>query len=317
MCGEVKSKKDDKTASTPLVTISDLQKMKQFEVIIMRLRLNPFKTKFIPYYQWNLKKYAKAEYPTREKAKVSTFDIREFVKEKKKEKLMEMMNQPGGAPNGGGMSFPGMMGGMPGMSGMPGMPGTSSMMGGMPRPNVMPANNMISNNAPNQASSGFNVDDLVKKIDAKIAEIEAEEKRQEQEQKANAKENKPASVIVDNDKKAEPVVEKEIKEEKISPKPVEKEIEQPRHTQLSLDELLGHKTLEESKPISKNEEPNLEVNIKPEITKEPVSVVEEDKIIETKPEVKPVEKPIIHEDNIPQKEIDVTDDQFFDDFFDD
>ena len=317
MCGEVKSKKDDKTASTPLVTISDLQKMKQFEVIIMRLRLNPFKTKFIPYYQWNLKKYAKAEYPTREKAKVSTFDIREFVKEKKKEKLMEMMNQPGGAPNGGGMSFPGMMGGMPGMSGMPGMPGTSSMMGGMPRPNVMPANNMISNNAPNQASSGFNVDDLVKKIDAKIAEIEAEEKRQEQEQKANAKENKPAPVIVDNDKKAEPVVEKEIKEEKISPKPVEKEIEQPRHTQLSLDELLGHKTLEESKPIPKNEEPNLEVNIKPEITKEPVSVVEEDKIIETKPEVKPVEKPIIHEDNIPQKEIDVTDDQFFDDFFDD
>ena len=314
MCGEVKSKKDDKTASTPLVTISDLQKMKQFEVIIMRLRLNPFKTKFIPYYQWNLKKYAKAEYPTREKAKVSTFDIREFVKEKKKEKLMEMMNQPGGASNGGGMSFPGMMGGMPGMSGMP---GTSSMMGGMPRPNVMPANNMISNNAPNQASSGFNVDDLVKKIDAKIAEIEAEEKRQEQEQKANAKENKPAPVIVDNDKKAEPVVEKEIKEEKISPKPVEKEIEQPRHTQLSLDELLGHKTLEESKPISKNEEPNLEVNIKPEITKEPVSVVEEDKIIETKPEVKPVEKPIIHEDNIPQKEIDVTDDQFFDDFFDD
>ena len=54
-----KSKKDDKTASTPLVTISDLQKMKQFEVIIMRLRLNPFKTKFIPYFKWEIKKYLK------------------------------------------------------------------------------------------------------------------------------------------------------------------------------------------------------------------------------------------------------------------
>ena len=56
MCGEVKSKKDDKTASTPLVTVSDLQKMKQFEVIIMRLRLNPFKTKFITYNKWDIKR---------------------------------------------------------------------------------------------------------------------------------------------------------------------------------------------------------------------------------------------------------------------
>ena len=37
MCGEVKSKKDEKTASTPLVTVSDLQRMKQFEVIILRM----------------------------------------------------------------------------------------------------------------------------------------------------------------------------------------------------------------------------------------------------------------------------------------
>ena len=29
------------------------------------------------------------------------------------------------------------------------------------------------------------------------------------------------------------------------------------------------------------------------------------------------ENPIIHQDKIPEKEIDVTDDQFFDDFFDD
>ena len=37
MCGEVKSKEKDKTASTPLVTVSDLQRLSQFEIITMRL----------------------------------------------------------------------------------------------------------------------------------------------------------------------------------------------------------------------------------------------------------------------------------------
>ena len=93
MCGEVKSKKDDKTASTPLVTVSDLQRMKQFEVIILRIRKQPFKTKFTPYFQldWG-EKYPTAKYPTRKKRPVQTFDIKEFVKSQKKKKLLEMMN---------------------------------------------------------------------------------------------------------------------------------------------------------------------------------------------------------------------------------
>jgi type IV secretory pathway TraG/TraD family ATPase VirD4 len=58
MCGEVKSKKDDKTSSTPLVTISDLQQMKQFEVIVRRLRMPPFKTYLTPEFKMNWgKKY--------------------------------------------------------------------------------------------------------------------------------------------------------------------------------------------------------------------------------------------------------------------
>lgn len=195
MCGEVKSKKDDKTASTPLVTISELQRMKQFEVIIMRIRQAPFKTKFTPNFKmkWD-KEYPKAIYPTREKQEVHTFDIREFVKEKKKEKLMEMMNNPQG-----GAGVPGGMAGMPGMPGMPGMRGMPSM-GDMPRtpgmPGMSPMANMpgmngmlgmgpqssgISNNS-RLSNSGFNVDDLVKKIDAKIAQIEAEEKRKKEEE---------------------------------------------------------------------------------------------------------------------------------------
>lgn len=278
MCGEVKSKKDDKTASTPLVTISDLQHMKQFEVIIMRMRKNPFKTKFVPYFQWDLdKKYPIAEYPQREKDEVHVFDLREFVKNKKTEQLMEMMNNPqGGAPAGGGMigGMPGMMGGMPGMPGMGGMPG---MMGGMPgSPRPMAPNSQAPKQAPN---GGLNVDDLVKKIDAKIAEIEAEEKRQEElakkENAAKEEIKEPIEEEVKVEEKKEPevqVVPEPVKE--VSSPVVETKVEKP-----SIDDFLG---------LTPKKEP----------------VIEE-------------VKPIIHEDNIPTKELDVTDDQFFDDFFED
>jgi len=109
MCGEVKSKKDDKTASTPLVTVSDLQRMKQYEVIILRMRKQPFKTKLTPNWQldWG-RKFPEARYPRRPKQVVHTFDIKEFVKNQKKKKLLEMMNAAdrGEAPSG-------MEGGMP------------------------------------------------------------------------------------------------------------------------------------------------------------------------------------------------------------
>ena len=94
LCGEQKSKKDDKTASTPLVTISDLQKLKLFDVIVLRSRLNPFKTHFTPDFEmdWG-KKYPEAEYPTRRTRKVNVFNIKEFVKKQKKEKLLKMMSE--------------------------------------------------------------------------------------------------------------------------------------------------------------------------------------------------------------------------------
>lgn len=228
MCGEVKSKKDDKTASTPLVTISELQRMKQFEVIIMRIRQAPFKTKFTPDFKmhWD-KEYPKATYPTREKQEVHTFDIREFVKEKKKEKLMEMMNNPqGAAGTPGGMGMP-PMGGMPGMGNMPSMPGMNHLpnmpggMGGMPPlsgmgkapglPNMPQSNSGISSSS-RLAKSGFNVDDLVKKIDAKIAQIEAEEKKKK-EQATTAAKDMPK----DKDTVHEAIVQEKTKEEDVKP----------------------------------------------------------------------------------------------------
>lgn len=182
MCGEVKSKKDDKTASTPLVTISDLQRMKQFETIILRMRKQPFKTKMTPDFKidWG-KKYPKATYPTRDKEEVHTFDIKEFVKAEKKKKLLEMMNatdNDGGIPNIPNSPFSGN-----GLFGeMPKMP-----VGGMNPFNEMSHRPNKERNKIDSGVSDFNVDELVKKIDAKIAELEEEEKRNKKEQEEKRK----------------------------------------------------------------------------------------------------------------------------------
>ena len=319
MCGEVKSKKDDKTASTPLVTVSDLQRMKQFEVIILRMRKQPFKTKFTPYFKldWG-HKYPQADYPTREKQEVHTFDIKEFVKAQKKKKLLEMMNAAdNNSANGNtGGANKDMFGGgfMPPMGNgtrSPFAPNPNSMMGGTSRPNTMPSSNpfapssgMMGNNMgmpsmpngmmgrpsqtvntpssspmgmssttpmmpntpvsqpipqptskpknttpPKDDGLGFDVDELVRKIDAKIAELEEEEKKNKaQETKATPAVNsnplkdnfKPKVVEEKEDKKLEinsnslpPLPEME----KPSVTPVEKkEVNENKSTNLVLDD---------------------------------------------------------------------------------
>ena len=169
LCGDkiIKVGKDKKEETRPLVTVSDLQRLQQYETITLRLRTMPFKTKLTPNWQmdWG-KKYEKATYPTREKKPVELFDIREFVKEQKKKKMNEMMGQNGDNSNFGGnpMSNP-MFGGNP-FGGSP--------MGGM-NPFGMPSQQP-------SGGSGFNVDDLVKRIDAKIAELEEEERKEKEEQ---------------------------------------------------------------------------------------------------------------------------------------
>ena len=222
MCGEVKSKKDEKTASTPLVTISDLQHMKENEVIILRLRQQPFKTKFTPDWKINWgKKYPQAKYPHREKRPVNTFDIKEFVKAEKKKKLLEMMNSAGDNNDNG----PGFMPGAPtfpmfgaGPSGMPSNPFLDALSNKnnldkrseshpVSTPSVVKEKDekvsfnpfvdsqyVSKNNSEKNTNSfddgGFNVDELVKKIDAKIAELEEEERRNKEESKKKDKEEK-------------------------------------------------------------------------------------------------------------------------------
>jgi len=356
MCGEVKSKKDDKTASTPLVTISELQRMKQFEVIIMRIRQAPFKTKFTPDYKmkWD-KDYPKATYPEREKQEVHTFDIREYVKEKKKEKLMEMMNNPQGASGGvpGGMAgMPGMagmsgMGGMGGMSGMnrmpgmPGMPGMNGMQSMPPRPN---GNGM--SNSSRLARSGFNVDDLVKKIDEKIAQIEAEEKRQRGENPVPTEKPKTQEAVVEPVTKTPLPVPDFVKETPVTKDNFDKNMtsgiqsifEEPsvttsinrtrpveNETKMSTNDLLSG-SLSSPKPTSTDipktndmddfvaqfQEKKEAPSVSSKTTAPSISTIQN--TTNSSPQPSPA---IVHEDKIIEKEIEVTDDQFFDDFFDD
>lgn len=228
MCGEVKSKKDEKTASTPLVTVSDLQRMQQFEVIILRMRKQPFKTKFTPYFKLNWgKKYPTAEYPHREKQELHTFDIKAFVKEQKKKKLIEMMNASAGANPEGGMMPPGMPPGM--MQGMPFLPPMlpqnaqqmPNQQNQRPMGNPMFFNNQSTQQqVPNPAApkaqekkQSFDVDELVRKIDAKIAALEKEEVENKKVAEKNEKEQE--SELIDNTKNNSETKEQKENQKKI------------------------------------------------------------------------------------------------------
>lgn len=184
MCGEKKSKEKEKTSSTPLATVSDLQRLPKWTIVVLRLRKMPFKTKLTPNFileqngAWG-KKYDKAEYPVREKMPLHLFDIKFFVEAKSKEKFDSMF---GGMP--GGM----MPGNNPGMmpSGLP------PMFGGMPGLFDKKDDSM------KMPSGGMNIDDLVKRIDAKIAELEEEEKREAEAEEKTSNSTDTSLLELDN-----------------------------------------------------------------------------------------------------------------------
>ncbi len=92
LCGEVKSKEKEKTSSTPLISVSDLQKMQLNEVVILRTRLNPFRTKLTPSYEidWG-ENFAQGSLPERILKPIDLFDIKEYVKTEKRKKLFESL----------------------------------------------------------------------------------------------------------------------------------------------------------------------------------------------------------------------------------
>ena len=205
MCGEVKSKEKEKTASTPLVTVSDLQRLSKFEIIVLRRRMFPYKTRFQTDFEvdWG-RTYPKAVPPVREKKELQLFDIREFVKEKKKEKMESMGTGPssfgGTSPFGGANPFGGAS------------PFGGSPFGGANPFTEMPSPSLLGKEEVS-TDGGFNIDDLVKKIDAKIAEIEKEEENTKklEEQKAIPFEELVENKVQDNNAVIDTKVE-EIKE---------------------------------------------------------------------------------------------------------
>jgi hypothetical protein len=141
------------------------------------MRKNPFKTSFIPDFKtdWGPCTSPKIEYPVREKKPVAIFDIREFVKEQKNKKINEMMASLGEEND---MGKPSKMP-SPFENSSPFPFGSSSSM----------------NNRPKQELS---VNDLVKKIDEKLAEIEKEEeeaKKKKEQEKAKEREKEKESKI--------------------------------------------------------------------------------------------------------------------------
>ena len=170
LCGEKKSKEKDKTASTPLVTVSDLQKMKLFEAIIMRSRLNPFKTKLKPSFEidWG-EKFPLADFPERTKGEIGIFDLKDFVNKRRKDKVMNGMNNDSNPF--GGVNFD--------------RPANPFVEGGF-NPFITSPQQNPSADLPNpfQNNGGeVDVDELLKKIDAKIAELEEEERLEKEKGK--------------------------------------------------------------------------------------------------------------------------------------
>lgn len=224
LSGEVKSKKDDKTASTPLVTVSDLQRMKLFDQIVLRLRMQPFKTSFVPDFKINWgKKYPLMGYPDREKVPIQVFDVREYVKNIRQKKIQEMMGNQKPDESGlmGGGILPPRERPMS-FDDIPVPPATPKPVP-KPQPEAIPMpkpNNSLREIFSNdreevavlpKASDDYNIadvdiDDLVRKIDAKIAELEKEEATTKKEEKPVA----TPPIIEAAPKKEETSIEKDI-----------------------------------------------------------------------------------------------------------
>ena len=267
-----KSKKDEPAPPIrPLFTVSDLQALKENEVIFNRFRSMPFKTKLTPNWQidWG-KKYDSMGYTERPHHEVKVFDLKSFVT-----KLKEEQGTPMGSM--GPMGFNSPMGGgmMPGMAGMgmgmgtPFIPGTISPMG---RP--------------------ASLDEYVKKLDEKIAELEKEEAEEKArlEKEKQEKEKETKEVVNDIKEKTTEELQNEINDifnHKVNEikTEVKKEVKEDVKSDVAEDiaQILEHKAPEPQIII----EPKVE--IKPKEVVEPKVVVKEPQVIEPKVVVKPVE----------------------------
>lgn len=197
LCGDklVRVGKDKKEETRPLVTVSELQRMKPDEFILIKQRCAPFRGKLKM--DWDsdfgfgrgADHYGKnVVYPQRSMDEIKTFDLKEFVRKQKQEKLKNAGMDGNSSPMGGGSPFGmnpfggGMSGGMPGMG------------------------------------SDMDIDKMIKEIDAKIAELEKEEEEEKKKQEAE-KNNKDVKKSDDQSKDVSSAEEKLFNTRNISENP--------------------------------------------------------------------------------------------------
>lgn len=187
LCGDkiVKVGKDKKEETRPLITVTELQRFKENEVLILKHRLPPLRTKFLPFwntdfgYGKNNAEVPPAKVTSHEQRKIKLFDIREFVEKKKEEKRNELYG--GGEANPFGVSM------TPNPFGGNANPFGPSPFGAQTNPNPLSAFGATSNSIPsnplessNNGNDNLDIDAMMKKIDARIAELEEEEKREKE-----------------------------------------------------------------------------------------------------------------------------------------
>ena len=346
LCGEVKAKEKDKSATRPLVSVTDLQKMKLFETLLIRQRGNPFKTKLEPDFKmkWG-KEYPLSEYPDRKRNEVELFDVKKFVNDYKQKQIEE---------NGGVSQTPMSPFGNPF-----GNPFGGSSFG---------ANPFASNSfAPKPQSNPFSqqkpmdIDQMMKDIDKKLKELDEEERLEKEKEKSKSgtrvvsdkafeellneidKQESSSLPFEFDEKPIETKDEKEeVKEIKSDTKDILDDVKEPEKTEevetldFENDSPLGiYDQVKIDSEVSNNSKTftttskNVESKVEDK-KKEEKPIIKEETSKNTNPEKeeefemlfdddfeKEVEKPkinvdtdsIIVDDNI------ITDDEFFDDFF--
>ena len=190
MCGEVKvTDEKDKNATRPLVTITDLQKMKLFEAIIIRLRISPFKTKLEPDFkmEWGITRHVE-EYPQRMKREVELFDLKKFVMEERSKKMAQGGNPFANNPFASQGGFPDFNP----FASMPSKPVSQNNLGGL---------------------DDMDIDNLLKGLDEKFKELDRQEEERNKA-KQNAFISKDDIELPKMEEKHEPLVEIQREENK-------------------------------------------------------------------------------------------------------
>ena len=202
LCGDVEPKAEkDKPLPPirPLVSVSDLQQMKKWEIIVKRMRSNPFRTVLTPSFEidWG-KEYELSGYPETHLDNVLVFDLKKFVDDKR--------GQNGGSNNPFGGANP--------------FGGGNNM--------VPPFNPFMakSYNPTSTDNSQINVDELIKNIDAKIAELEEEERRQK-ELTQNSDEKEVNNELPNTNNEIDEKLEAKLKEDEKNLTEENIEIEKP------------------------------------------------------------------------------------------